>query len=133
MYICYARFGVSQVGISQCAMTRGLHLSFSGAETSKLMYIRYARFGVSQVGILRCAMTRGHASEFPESRNFETRYIYILYIYIYIYIYIIYMLSSFRGFASRDFGTGEYKRLSLRYPEYRNTVSHLCYYHFGVS
>jgi hypothetical protein len=27
----------------------------------------------------------------------------------------------FRGFASRDFGTGEYKRLALRYPGCRNT------------
>jgi hypothetical protein len=51
-------------------------------------------------------MTRGLASGFPGSRNSEVH---------------IYALSSFRGFASQDFGTGEYKRLSLRYPGCRNT------------
>jgi hypothetical protein len=77
-------------------------------------------------------MTRSIASEFLWGRNSETS----IYVCIYIYIHTHTTLSSFRGFSSHDFSTGEYKELTLGFPGYRNTeTSRLksTLDHFGVS
>jgi hypothetical protein len=59
-------------------------------------------FGVSQVGISGLASTRDLPLDIPGAETPKHQ--------------ISSTLLSFRGLASRDFGTGEYKRLALRYP-----------------
>jgi hypothetical protein len=104
-------FGVSQVGISRLGIQGNLSLGIPGAETPKhqILTMLY-HFGVSQVGISRHVNTRKLVLGYPGCRNTETPNSN--------------HAIPFRGFASRDFVTCEYKETCpwvSRVPKHRNT------------
>jgi hypothetical protein len=98
-------FGVSQVRISGLASTRDLSLDISSAETPYLIHgIIISGSCKSGFGDWRLqenlpvGIPGAETPKHPNSRH----------------------AMPFRGFANRDLGIGEYKRLAFRYPGFRN-------------
>jgi hypothetical protein len=153
--------GFRKSGFRDYAITRGLRLRFPGCRNSEtLIYITLSSFrGFASRDFGMCEYKRSTLG-FPGSRNSETSYsIHAKLISGFRKSgfrdwrvqgnlplgipgaetpkhHTLSTLYSFRGFASRDFGTASTRELTLRYPGCRNTEtpnSNPRYTHFGVS
>jgi hypothetical protein len=113
------KFGVSRIGDSRCAQTGGLASRSSGSRNSEVptlnlrIYFGISPIGISRVGDSGLASTRNSplgipGTETPRSYNFS-------------------ILLPFRDFASRGFGTCEYKGILpwvFRVPKHRNVLTY---------